>query len=224
MTGPSNTASTSASGATTPSARPPAVPSESATSKRSSPDCKTTYTNVPPGSTQDNTTLDEMPLTFLLNQTLYFDFSHDTNIMSVLTAFGLTQFAPELPPTGPSANQQLIVSHLEPFGARLVIEIIKAPQPLSSKRPTSPNATMSDYYEKGGPTTYVHFQQNQRTIPLGKSYSQCGMRDDGWCEATAFIGVLEQQLAKARYNFSCNGNYPAVPYGTVTDGAPVQSG
>src|SRR5271170_820197 len=29
-----------------------------------------------------------MNSTFPLNQTLYFDFSHDTNIMSIITAFG----------------------------------------------------------------------------------------------------------------------------------------
>lgn len=76
--------------------------------------------NLPAGSTNVNATLDEMNSTFVLNQTLYFDFSHDTNIMSVITAFGLKQFAQPLPATGPPANQQLVVSHLTPFGARMV--------------------------------------------------------------------------------------------------------
>lgn len=76
--------------------------------------------NLPAGSTNVNATLDEMNSTFPLNQTLYFDFSHDTNIMSIITAFGLKQFAQPLPATGPPANQQLIVSHMTPFGARMV--------------------------------------------------------------------------------------------------------
>lgn len=50
--------------------------------------------------TQANLTLDNNTRTFPLNQTLYFDFSHDTNIAAILTAFGLTQFAPLLPSSG----------------------------------------------------------------------------------------------------------------------------
>lgn len=76
--------------------------------------------DLPPGATQANVTLDEMESTFPLNQTLYFDFSHDTNIMAIITAFGLKQFAQPLPTTGPPANQQLIVSHMTPFAARMV--------------------------------------------------------------------------------------------------------
>ena len=55
--------------------------------------------------TSANVTLDGMTSTFPLNQTLYFDFSHDTNIAAVLTAFGITQFAPLLPTTGKSNSK-----------------------------------------------------------------------------------------------------------------------
>lgn len=55
--------------------------------------------------TQANLTLDGNERTFPLNQTLYFDFSHDTNMAAILTAFGLTQFAPVLPSSGRSCNQ-----------------------------------------------------------------------------------------------------------------------
>jgi hypothetical protein len=79
--------------------------------------------NLPPGSTQVNTTLDEMSSIFSLNQTLSFDFSHDTNIMFIITAFGLGQFNQTLPTSGPPANQQLIVSYMEPFGANVVFEV-----------------------------------------------------------------------------------------------------
>lgn len=122
--------------------------------------------------TQANITLDNNTSTFPLNQTLYFDFSHDTNIAAVLTAFGLTQFAQFLPSSGeldlpaeetasltwlgPPPNRQLIVSHLQPFGARLDIEIISAPHPVAANRTSGANA-----YLAGGPTTYVHFIINQ---------------------------------------------------------------
>lgn len=80
---------------------------------------------------QINTTLDSSTETFPLNQSLYFDFSHDTNIASILTAFGLRQFADKLPADEYPGEHEFTVSHLTPFGARLDIEIIKAPKPVS---------------------------------------------------------------------------------------------
>lgn len=61
---------------------------------------------------QINTTLDSSKKTFPLNQSLYFDFSHDTNIMAILTAFGLTQFAEVLPDDHIRKDRSLIVSHM----------------------------------------------------------------------------------------------------------------
>ena len=156
-----------------------------------------------------------MPSTFPLNQTLYFSFSHDTNIASVLTAFGLKQFAQFLPTSGPPANQQMTVSHLEPFGARLDIEVISAPRPVAANRTTA-----SDAYTTGPATKYIHFIQNQRTIPLGASFPACGNRTDGWCELGTFLGIQNGSLAAAEYDFSCNGVYPSVPYGTLNNGVP----
>ncbi|KAI5356807.1 putative histidine phosphatase superfamily, clade-2, histidine acid phosphatase active [Septoria linicola] len=164
---------------------------------------------------QINVTLDSNPVTFPLNQTLNFDFSHDTNIASILTAFGLTQFAPVLPADRLESNRSLKVSHMEPFGARLDMEIIETPKPLSGHRK---NGTT---YEEGGVTRYIHFILNQRTIPLGKSLSKCGQRDDGWCELTTFLEVQSKMLEEAEYEFSCFGKYPVVPYGGITNGVPV---
>ena len=167
---------------------------------------------------QDNITLDSMTSTFPLNQSLYFDFSHDTNIAAILTAFGLKQFASALPTSGPPKNQQLIVSHLQPFGARLDIEIITAPHPIAEKR-TESSSSYSD--TKGPETKYVHFIINQRTLPLGESLPECGKRTDGWCELKTFMATQKDSLAKAKYDFSCNGDYPPVSYGSVTDGVPI---
>ena len=178
--------------------------------------------DLPIGATQVNRTLDTMNTTFPLNQTLYFDFSHDTNIASVITAFGLTQFNQTLPTTGPPPKQQMIVSHITPFGTRLVLEVIKAPAPVKPVRPTAANATTADFYGNGSATSYVHMILNQRTIPLNASYAACGKRDDGWCELSTFMNILSTKLTEARYAYSCFANYPAVPFGgNVTDGTPT---
>ncbi|RMY52978.1 hypothetical protein D0865_05504 [Hortaea werneckii] len=167
---------------------------------------------------QINLTLDNNTATFPLDQTLNFDFSHDTNIMAILTAFGFTQFAPFLPPDHIPArhHRNLIVSHMEPFAARLDMEILSTPSPLDGCRTNG-----GPKYLEGPPTTYIHFLLNQRTLPLGKSFPACGDRDDGWCELTTFLEVQRESLAKADYEFACFGEYEAVPYGGITDGAPL---
>lgn len=92
------------------------------------------------------------------------------------------------------------------------MEIIQTPKPLSPHR---------DGYLKGGPTKYIHFVLNQRTLPLGVSFPECdAARRDGWCELDTFIRVQEGMAAKAQFERACFGKYPAVRYGEVTDGAP----
>lgn len=164
---------------------------------------------------QINVTLDNNTVTFPLDQSLNFFFSHDTNIMSILTAFGFTQFAPLLPDTYIPANHSLVVSHMEPFGARLDMEVIQTPSPLNGSRADGPQ------YLAGKPTTYIHFVLNQRTLPLGTSFPACGLRDDGWCELTTFLEIQSASLEESQYDYACNGDYTVGPYGDITNGVPV---
>lgn len=164
---------------------------------------------------QINVTLDNNTETFPLDQKLYFDFSHDSNIMSILTAFGFTQFAELLNETAYPGPHNLTVAHLTPFAARLDIEVIKTPSPLSANRT----------YMPGGETTYIHFILNQRTLPLGVSFPACGEdRIDGWCELKTFLLVQKEQMKLADFDYACFGSYDAVPYGTISNGAPLRPG
>lgn len=160
-----------------------------------------------------NTTLDSSTETFPLNQTLYFDFSHDTNIVAILTAFGIRQFAEELPADRYPGDHAFTVSNVTPFGARLNMEIIKTPKPLSPAR---------DGYLDGKETKYIHFVLNQRTLPLGKSFPECGPdRVDGWCELETFLKVQEKMPERAKFDYSCFGAYEKEPYGDIIDGVPA---
>jgi len=161
----------------------------------------------------NNITVDNNTATFPLNQSIYIDFSHDTTMVPILTAFGLKQFGQYLPPQGPPpSNRSLIISHMMPTGARFTIEIINAPSPVPADR--------SSDTSNGPPTTYVHFLLGQRTIPLGVSLPACGERADGWCEMNAFMESQKDAVALANFEFACFGDYPAVPYGNITNGAP----
>ncbi|KAI9798848.1 MAG: hypothetical protein M1825_004971 [Sarcosagium campestre] len=177
------------------------------------------HTLSPPATTQANLSLDGSVNTFPLNQSLYFDFSHDTNIMSVLTAFGLSQFRLPQPPSTdkiPHGARNLTVSHLTPFAARLAIEVLEAPHPVHADRIGPP------LQASGPPTRYIHFVLNERTIPLGASIAGCGARVDGWCEFDAFLAAQANAVHTADYSFACNGDYAPVEYGVITDGRPLQ--
>ncbi|KAK0747888.1 histidine phosphatase superfamily [Apiosordaria backusii] len=168
---------------------------------------------------QINVTLDNNTATFPLNQSLYFDFSHDTNIISILTAFGLTQFAGTLDPGKYPGPHNFTVSDMTPFGARLDIEIIK------TQRPILANGEVDDV-SGGGETKYVHFVLNQRTVHLGWSLEECdGKRRDGWCELGAFLRAQERMGREARYEEACFGGWGGEKknweYGGVWDGVPV---
>lgn len=174
------------------------------------------YPDPKPGSIAINKTLDQQPSTFPLNQAMYLDFSHDTDMAAMMTALGLEQFAQFLPITGTPHNQQLVVSHIVPFAGRFVIEVIKAPRPVKEKRSQNPHE--SQYEWRGGETVYVHMVNNQRTIPFGHSIPECGRRDDGWCELRTFIQAQKRNIKKAKYEESCFGDYPTPKYGDITDG------
>ncbi|KAL5378201.1 hypothetical protein DPSP01_009312 [Paraphaeosphaeria sporulosa] len=163
-----------------------------------------------------NTTLDNNTVTFPTQQALNLDFSHDSNIISILVAFGLTQFAEYLPPTRILPEREFVMAYIEPFAGRLDIEVIQAPAPINPSR----SVAVHDLYEDGPPTSYVHFVLNQRTVPLGKSLKECGNRDDGWCEMTAFLEVQKVQVEKADFEWACFGDYEMPEYGTVSDGRP----
>ncbi|CAK7275370.1 hypothetical protein SEPCBS119000_006659 [Sporothrix epigloea] len=165
---------------------------------------------------QINTTLDNNTDTFPLNQSLYFDFSHDSNIVSVLTAFGFTQFAQFLPPSKYPGPHNFTLTHVVPFGARLDIEIIRTPKPVQANRA----GYIDESIEKE--TMYIHFLLNQRTLPLGRSFPECdASRVDGWCELETFLRVQEAMPARAKYDEACFGPFTLQPYGTVLDGAPL---
>ncbi|GAA5913197.1 hypothetical protein JCM5296_005229 [Sporobolomyces johnsonii] len=74
--------------------------------------------------TQVNHTLDNNPTTFPLNRTLYADFTHDTQMSSILSAIGLKS-GPSLPASGPPAGQTWLTNQIVPFAGRLTTERMK---------------------------------------------------------------------------------------------------
>lgn len=99
------------------------------------------------------------------------------------------------------------------------MEIIQTRKPLIGDRKAG-----DSFEEDGGRTKYVHFVLNQRTISLGKSWPECGRRDDGWCELGTFLQVLGRKVEESRFEEACFGEYERGDWGDVRDGVPVDVG
>ncbi|KAK9490546.1 histidine phosphatase superfamily [Lipomyces doorenjongii] len=141
---------------------------------------------VPANTAGANMTLDMNPITFPVNQSLYLEFGHDGDIVAVMAAFGLTQFAGFLPATGAPAHQQFFSSKIVPFAGRLNIEIIKASHKVSARRSSKTNAKHDAYiWTRERVIMYIHSEPG---------FEACEYRDDdGWCELTTFMNLQKEK-------------------------------
>lgn len=73
--------------------------------------------------TSQNMTLDSNPTYFPTNEPLNLDFSHDSQIVSVLAALNFTQFGGKLDPEKLDIKRNFMTSHITPFAARLFFEV-----------------------------------------------------------------------------------------------------
>ncbi len=114
-------------------------------------------------ATQTNRTLDGSPSTFPLDRTVYADFSHDNQMISIYSAMGLFRPAQPLSTTTSDPRRTWLVSKLVPFAAKLVTERL----------------------ECGGEhkESFVRILVNDVLQPL----EFCGGDGDGLCGLDAFV-------------------------------------
>lgn len=111
-------------------------------------------------ATQTNKTLDSSPETFPLNRTLYADFSHDNQMIAIYAAIGIMRPLVAPDPTQPDPSRFWLVSHLVPFGSKMVTERL-----LCNGRES------------------VRILINDGVVPL----EICGAGEDGICTLDAFV-------------------------------------
>lgn len=128
-----------------------------------------------------NTTEDGSESTFPLHQPVYLDMTHDSVIMSVLTALDFDFLKKKLPFDSMPVPRQFIVSRLTPFGARLYIEVLEC-----------------------GDATQVRIKLNNRIVPLGH-LSGCPASNDGLCPFEGFMKSLDKRLKAIDFDTICYG-------------------
>jgi hypothetical protein len=151
--------------------------------------------------------------TFPLGQKFYADFSHDDIIISTLTAASLDYLRdpPSLTDFPPNPNRTFILSHLTPFAARLVTEVIGC----GSASPTPKNVSVTQYsptqygYNAANATyKFIRMRLNNGVLPLSTIRGgYCGNRSDGLCPMSSFIQSQNSAYDASNYDYVCFGNY-----------------
>ncbi|KAH9836116.1 histidine phosphatase superfamily [Rhodofomes roseus] len=147
--------------------------------------------------TTTNGTLDGNNITFPLDQPIYMDATHDTNIASIAVAMNFTSMVASGPlpvdyiPEDLSYNTQ----HIAPFAAHLVGQVMTCPV----KHSTSDS-------EK-----YIRWLLNDGVVPLtGIKYCE-EPNKDGLCLLDNFIKGMQERVAEVDFQYDCFGNV-SVPY------------
>ena len=160
-----------------------------------------------------NATLDNNAADFPLGQAFYADFSHDDIIISALTALSLDYFRvpPSLTDTPPNPHRPFILSHLTPFGGRLVTEVIGCaasnPAPVANPR-TQYYPAQYGYNAANASHKFIRMRLNNGILPIDTIRGgACKGRSDGLCALDSFLESQADAYALSNYDFACFGNY-----------------
>ncbi|KAI7213499.1 phosphoglycerate mutase-like protein [Hortaea werneckii] len=160
-----------------------------------------------------NSTLTNNPKDFPLQRPFYLDFSHDDIIVSVLTSMSIDYFRehPNLSQYPPDPDRHFLLSHLTPFGARLITEVIGCaapePEPLHKHR-TSYYPTQYGYDPGNAPHKFIRMRLNNGILPLDTIRGGfCEGRSDGMCGREDFLASQYEAMELANYEFACFANY-----------------
>ncbi|KJK77109.1 hypothetical protein H634G_07530 [Metarhizium anisopliae BRIP 53293] len=179
------------------------------------------YSNSSVNRAFDNNTRD-----FPLGQQIYADFSHDSIIISVLTAMSIDYFKD--PPTitkFPPTDTHFKLSKLTPFGSNLITEVIGCgtsnPDPVNISR-ISYSPTQYRYNASSSSHKFIRMRLNNGILPLNTIRGGlCGNathgRHDGLCELDRFLESQRDAYNLSNYQYACFGNYTIVNSTTPID-------
>lgn len=171
-----------------------------------------------------NSTLDSSPITFPLGQPFYMDMSHELTILSVLTALSLDYFRENVSSTCSSASgKHFRLSHMTPFGARLITEKIgcTSPTPVSTNSSrVQYSSTQYGYSATSAKHKFIRIRLNNGILPLDTirgGFCSVG-RTDGLCPLQNFIDGQVNARTLANYQYVCFANYTVDPNTFPGDG------
>ncbi|KAG6856725.1 hypothetical protein H0H87_001325 [Tephrocybe sp. NHM501043] len=168
-----------------------------------------THTPIAEHNSSTNSTLDNDPTTFPLNQSLYVDATHEVVVLNidtfsnkVITALNLTNFATSgpLPYTHIPQNRSFEVSKLAPFATNLQFQLLEC---------------------TSVPGPQIRVIINDGVTPL-TGIKGCPEQRDGMCPVDIFVKAQQELLLETDWEYDCHGDWtvPEGPAWNTTNGSP----
>ncbi|KIK68813.1 hypothetical protein GYMLUDRAFT_237805 [Collybiopsis luxurians FD-317 M1] len=155
-----------------------------------------------------NSTLNDNPITFPVNQSLYVDVMHEIVLLNILTALNLSMLAANgpLPYDYIPDNQTWKVSQLAPFAPNVQFQLLECSSPLIS------------------PGQQIRIIINDAPVPL-TGIQGCPEQEDGMCPVDTFVKAQREILDWTSWEWDCLRYYADMlgegpAWETVTGDAP----
>ncbi|WWC69100.1 uncharacterized protein I206_103036 [Kwoniella pini CBS 10737] len=156
---------------------------------------------TPKADSSVNSTLDNNPIYFPLNQSIYADATHEVIILDTLTAFNLSAIFSSGPlPINKRTENSFKASQVVPFATHLTIQVLECSNTSPSKQ--------------------IRFILNDAVLPIDQSYDGCEYNKDGLCSFDNVVNVLQKRIEEIDWNHDCLGNYTASPGNDYNGRAP----
>ncbi|KAF4615469.1 hypothetical protein D9613_003377 [Agrocybe pediades] len=163
-----------------------------------------THTPIAVHNSSTNSTLNDNPITFPLNQSLYADATHEVVVLNIITALNLTTFTKggPLPYTHIPKNRSFRVAELAPFATNIQFQLLEC---------------------TSLPGQQIRVIINDGVAPL-TGIKGCPKQKDGMCPVSTFVEAQKEIIKETDWNYDCYGDW-TVPEGTeweTTTGSPPQ--
>jgi hypothetical protein len=152
-----------------------------------------TSTPITDHFTTQNVTLDGNATSFPLDQAFYADFSHGSQLVSVLSAMNFTSLADVLSAKEIATSRNFIASHIVPFAARLYVELLECNE--------EDDVDGGDAHRH-----YIRTFLNDALLPMSADQGCLGRnaKRDGLCPLSSFVKhVNSVSVPKADYEHAC---------------------
>ncbi|TCD62276.1 hypothetical protein EIP91_007115 [Steccherinum ochraceum] len=163
-----------------------------------------THTPIPVHNSSTNATLNDSPITFPLDHSLYVDATHEVVVLNIITALNLTNFAADgpLPADHVPKHRSFKVSHLAPFATNVQFQLLSC-------------SSLSE--------PQIRIVINDGVTPL-TSIRGCPEQKDGMCPLSTFIDAQREMVKTTDWEWGCHGDWdvPAGPAWNTTTGYPPE--
>ncbi|KIO21315.1 hypothetical protein M407DRAFT_218939 [Tulasnella calospora MUT 4182] len=162
-----------------------------------------THTPIPIHNSTTNSTLDNNPITFPLNQALYVDATHEVVVLNIITALNLSNFAETgpLPSDHIPEKRSFVASQLAPFGTNMQFQLLSC------------DSTPGDQ---------IRIIINDGVTPL-TGIEGCPQNKHGLCPVDTFVRSQKKIIAETDWEWGCCGDWDVLPgtgWNTTTGDVP----